>query len=916
MVKKPSYRLNLDPHPASAQNSQPKKQSYSLNIGSKPVTQYSTTYREKELEEMTTYQLREICNKEKIIKGITNQLNRYELIETILRYRGEKETLLISKPKDGGWERLQEMLNRKIGGQLKDEGTIRNPAKLIAYDDLDMTLFDRYQVEIDHEKKDGVSHAIVNRLGESNVLLVGEENEICGIFNLISDGQDTPKYYLCKSAEIGLQMKQHRHYSLLYFEKKESDFLYNTYYDIEQKNTGVLNYYKVPLVDIEVRHAEVTEAILCIDFGTSNTAAGAYLDYGYVTKHNNHDIANHGIVLDAINVVQFMDNSKSEKVWSPLLPTVVSVADCSNENDIQLQFGYEAQKANRVKYYDETFSIFFEIKRWINNYHALQEVTDKKGNVAMVERAYIIREYLKYVVRCAEQRFKCKFKTLHITSPVKQKRQFAQMFKEVLPEYELETEHMLDEGTAVLYNTIANLIEKNRYYDGERLSALIIDCGGGTTDLSSCSFTITNDSVAYNVDIETTYENGDTNFGGNNITYRIMQYIKVLFATHYMNKECAKIDELIPVASEDVFRYVDEYGKDAVYENLEREYEAAEKIIPTKFKNYENHTRDEYFMVKNNFYFLFDIADKLKKQFYMSDGVIRNRFQSNYEQEDEDLKITRIERWNLVVYNEGRLTYNHNFPDIIFNIKEIELLLKADIYDIVNKFLLDFYMDRTLEEFSIIKLTGQSCRIDIFREALKEFIPGKNIEFKHHKNDDASITELKLSCVKGAIQYINARKIGYTNVALEYCMPMIPYSITGFTHENKEKQLIYSLDREQRCGYLSRNRGIRQLELLLKDGSGKLKFRYTYNNYEKDYVPVTYEEIQEQYADYAEYIIQDDTDNIADSEVKFFVFAAKDQWGFFIVPITRQGTQLYLGREEFYGFENDIWEVDFFDGTK
>ena len=115
---------------------------------------------------------------------------------------------------------------------------------------------------------------------------------------------------------------------------------------------------------------------------------------------------------------------------------------------------------------------------------------------------------------------------------------------------------------------------------------------------------------------------------------------------------------------------------------------------------------------------------------------------------------------------------------------------------------------------------------------------------------------------------------------------------------------------------MSRNRGIRQLELLLKDGSGKLKFRYTYNNYEKDYIPVTYEEIQEKYADYAEYIIQDDTDNIADTEVKFFVFAAKDQWGFFTVPITRQGTQLYLGREEFYGFENDIWEVDFFDGTK
>lgn len=196
------------------------------------------------------------------------------------------------------------------------------------------------------------------------------------------------------------------------------------------------------------------------------------------------------------------------------------------------------------------------------------------------------------------------------------KRQYNLMFKDLLPEYEIDTQHMLDEGTAVIYNTIHNLIEK-KYYDGERISALIIDCGGGTTDLSSCNFVIENDSVSYRVDIETTYENGDTNFGGNNITYRIMQYIKIMFAAFYSQGKSVRIDDIIQVASEDIFRYVDEFGRDAVYEYLEKAYDEAESIIPTKFKNYENRTRDEYFMVKNNFYFLFDIADRMKKQFYM-----------------------------------------------------------------------------------------------------------------------------------------------------------------------------------------------------------------------------------------------------------------------------------------------------------
>lgn len=893
-----------------------KKPGYSLNIDSKPIVNHSRTYRQKELEEMTTFQLREICTKEKIIKGITNPLNRYELMETIIRYRGEKETLLIHKFCEGGYERIEQIIQKKLGSVLKDEGTIRNPARFIVYNDLDMSLYDQYQVEIDHQKKDDISKAVVNRLGESNVLLVGENNELCGIFNLVGDGKTPEKFYLCKGKDIQLQMKNHRHYSLLYFEKKESDYLYNTYYDIKQANISVLHYYKIPLADIEVRTSEETEAILSIDFGTSNTTAGTYLDYHYIPNPDSQGILNGRNVLDAINIVQFLDTTKGEKEWSPLLPTAVSVLDCSDPEHVQYQFGYEAKKANKIKYYDETFSIFYEIKRWVNSYEQQQEITDKQGHIASVCRKEIIREYLLYVIRCAQQRFKCRFRKLHLTSPVKLKAQFSKMFCEILPEYEIETEQMLDEGTAVVYNTIANLIEKQRFYDNEVLSALIIDCGGGTTDLSSCSFSIHNDAVAYDVAIKTTYENGDTNFGGNNITYRIMQYIKIMFATYYSANKTVKINDLITVPTEDVFRYVDEYGKEKVYETLEQEYDKAEAIIPTKFKHYENRTREEYFMVKNNFYFLFDIADQLKKQFYISDSVIRNRFQSNYEQEDEDLKITRIERWNLVVNTGERLEYNHSFPDVIFNIKEIELLLKADIYEIVNKFLYEFYRNNTLSSYSIIKLTGQSCRIDIFREALKEFIPGRNIEFKYHGNDTTSITELKLACVKGAIQYVNASKIGYTNVSLAYCTPMIPYSVSGFTHENQEKMLIYSLDQEQRYGFLSRNKSISHLELFLKDGSGKLQHRYSYQNDYREYHPVLYEEIAEKYAEYAHYIIQDDTDDIVDTEVKFFVFAANDQWGFYLLPIVREGNQLFMGREEFYTFENDVWEVDFFDGTK
>ena len=889
---------------------------YSLHLDNSPVKQFTNTYHKKDLEEMTTYQLRDICTKEMIIKGIANPLNRYELIETILRYRGEKDALLIRRTSEGGYERVSKLLEHKRGTRLNDEGTIHNPAKLVLYRDLDLTLYDRYHVGIDRSKKNDISKVVINHLVESNVLLVNESGEICSFLNLVSDGGEPEQYYLEKDGAQPILDHTNKFYYLMFFNKKESDIIYNVYYNLEQKQNVILNYYLIPLVDLEIRDVENTEAILSIDFGTSNTTAGAYLDYGYITHHDSNDLLNGGIKLDDINIVQFLDTSRDRKTWVPMLPTMVCVADCRDVDDIEYHFGYKAQKDTRIKYYDETFSMFYEIKRWVNSYDQMQEIIDKNGNTMQVKRGNIIREYLLYVIRCAEQQFKCRFKHLHLTSPVKLKRQYNKMFSELLYEYDIDTKHMLDEGTAVVYNSIHNLISKKRFESGQEEAALIIDCGGGTTDLASCRFVIDNDRVSYKVDIETTYENGDTNFGGNNITYRIMQYIKIMFAAHYTNQETVHIDDIIQVASEDIFRYVDEFGKDEVYRGLDEAYAAAENVIPTQFKNYENRTRDEYYMVKNNFYFLFDIADKMKKKFYASDGIVRNRFQSSFEKEDEDLKITQIDRWNLVVRENGQLVYNHNFPDVVFNIKEMELLLKADIYSIVDKFLSDFYKNRMLDEFSMIKLTGQSCRIDIFREALKEFVPGKSIEFRQQTKGKNDISELKLTCVKGAIQYVNARKMGFTDVRLYYQMPAIPYSVSGYTHDNEEIMLIYCLDRTQISGYLSRNCDIRQLELFLKDGSGNLKYRYTYDNRQTGYKQATYEEIIENYSGYEECILQDDVDVIEENEVKFFVFAAKDQWGFFLVPIMRKDDWLWLGQDAFFEFENQNWEMSYFDGTK
>ncbi|UHA76123.1 molecular chaperone [Paenibacillus sp. 481] len=867
--------------------------------------QHITKYTREQLLEMTTLELRNICFKEKLIEGMANRLDREEILQIILKFRSADDHLLISSYKKGGFERVEAAINKYLRTPLSDVGNISIPARMTLYTGLKIGKLDNYRVEI----SSGIT--------ESNVLLVNEHDELCGILNVIEDGRKAGSFYLATEHEIELRKTANKNYSLLFFRKQDSDYVYKSYYQEHPLPPANLYYCKVPISDLEIRELETTDAVLAIDFGTSSTTAGAYLDNRYISAPCDNDLLNGRVKLNSINYVVFPEEiSKGDEEWIEMLPTVVSVADCTDPTDVRFNVGYEALKFAKRNGYSGLATVFHGLKRWVNHYEKTEEVMDGHGNTAVITRSDMLRAYMKVVIQTAEHQFKCRFKYLHISSPVKMKVQFIQMFTKILHEYQIETDDALDEGMAVLFNTIANQIEKNSYLDGEEYKALVIDCGGGTTDLSSCSFSIEDGHMSYRLDIHTSYENGDTNFGGNNITYRIMQFMKIVFVEYYINKRSVTdIDDIIDIPGTDIYRHVDEFGVGAVYEQLELHYQAAERMLPTRFKQYENRTRDEYHRVRNNFYFLWELAEEMKKEFFRKTGMLRNRFNDTHaQQDDHDLKVTTIDRWTLSLQKEGKFIDVHDFPDVIFTIKEINQLIRADIYDVVRKFLEEFYQDGSLQQFSIIKLTGQSCRIDMFKEALKEFVPGRSIEFRQKAEDGGKVPELKLACLRGVLRYLSAKKAGTIEASITNHAPVVPYSVTAFTHSRQEKILIAHQEKlDQVYGYISRPINVVEMEIYLKDSTDQMLHKYVCTNDMSSYEAVLYEDIVKRFGTK---IDQDDTDSITNGEVKFFVFSDEQNWGFYVVPIARQHEQLYLGEKTFFPFENDLSELDFFDGLK
>lgn len=392
--------------------------------------------------------------------------------------------------------------------------------------------------------------------------------------------------------------------------------------------------------------------------------------------------------------------------------------------------------------------------------------------------------------------------------------------------------------------------------------------------------------------------------------------MKIVFSNYYSRGTSVyDIDTLIDIPGKDIYRYVDDYGVEAVYEQFEKAFREAEDIIPTRFKEYENRTRDEYLRVRNNYYFLWEMAEEMKKEFFRKTGILRSRFYSEKDlQQESDLNVTAVDRWCLSLVENNQFKDVYDYPNVFFNIKEINHLIKADIYDIVREFLEEFYENGQLSEYSIIKLTGQSCKIDAFREALKEFVPGRSIEFRQKADNVGKVPELKLSCLRGALRYLNAKKIGMIETNVTNHAPVVPYAVSAFTHNRQEKLLISSLERlNQIHGSISRPWGVTEVEFFLTGSDNQTPYKYIYINRKEDFTPTLYENIAAQYQDK---IPQDETDSITNGEVKFFVFAAEDHWGFHVVPVARREEQLFVGNKAFFAFETELSELDFFDGLK
>lgn len=858
------------------------------------VRKQYTYYREEDLRGMTLMQLRDVMESEGIVDPALDRLDNDELINRILLFRGSREPFLISGYAKSKMDQLQREL-KKTKLQALPHDRINVPSKISVYDGMDTGFFDDYRVSW-QKNLDGV-----------NAFVVDQEMTICAVMRVMSvPGRDD--LYLFRLAEFPCHEAQVRDYRLMLCPLNTSDEMTYTY---TGEATGLpleISAYLIPLLGFEVCIPRETSMPLAIDFGTTNTAAGMYVSKSFFSQIETH--MQPGLIQpDSINYLRFL-TQKGEIV--PILPTTIGVERIESGH-IRYSYGFDAEGMSARGYLGSGLCVFNDIKRWVAAYDETETLTDSSGRQAVMPRKQIIQAFLEHIIRSAEHQFKCRFKKLFLSYPVKQRERFIALYREILDGYELLEDDMFDEGIAVLYSVIGTLIDEKKFRDNTTHNALILDCGGGTTDQSSASFKIRKGKVAFDIDIETAYENGDTDFGGNNLTFRIMQLLKIE-AARLIGGKGAILSELVFKFSFDLYRAVDDHGRDAVYQELEQAYADAETVIPTRFKEYEYGAggRDEYYRVYNNFHYLFHLAEQVKKAFFDNDQILRIVVASEPQREQTDTVFLPAQKWKLSTKlpgAAGSLTVQKQFPIVSINTHQVRAVFKADIYDIIRRFVGRLYEEKTLSRYKIVKLTGQSCKIELFRDALKEFVPG--VLIRQGQSLQANHYQLKLTCLEGSIRYLRDKTLGYARVNISSGQPALPYVLTAFTHDGEPVTLIHSLDRDRVSGMVSRHIAATEVDLTLSDTRGNQKYVYTITCSPKEFTHVTYDKIEETHGIH---IPQAEVDDIENDSVRYFVWADTGQWGFSIVPVSRKNEELYMGSQQLHSFENESWMVNYFDG--
>lgn len=812
------------------------------------------TYTLDELNCMGTFMLRDICVREKIMTRSASldakRLGREALIELLYRYRGKKEESLLEDFPAESVDLLRRLAKRADAAAEK----LELPSKI--------------------ELKNGIplleDEDVLVRHGFEGEYFLGlwedGEGDILAVFEVRGNRMSLSPGRISKKLLAGL----YRDVSVLLFDAPSSLRAVQAYNSQkwDQATERGLIAAKTRLPILSIVEAQDSEEPLVIDFGAGNTSAASQQQ-------------------DRILSVRFQGGSL-------LCPSTAAVERCGRDQ-VHFRFGFEALSLIRRDGYGSAMTFLHNLKLYLFEERPL-EVCDHDGNAATVSSDTVLREFFRYIICLAKAEHGRNYKKITFLTPEKRGSLALSRLQKLLPEYEVAD--ACSESLNSVYQKIMETIGDR----GDLLSAgappggmdpeweeqsriLAFHCGAGASSLVACEYGIENTNVAYKVGLKHQYLNGDSGFGGNNLTCLIFMYLKIRVSQEIRGVEEEILDE--PFAQ--AYSYVDQYGSTGkVYERFIRLYEEAEGTVPTKFGLFEERQP----LKRQNFYRLWFLAEHMKTAFFSGNPL------SLIKLPDQFAEFSAVNG----VFPDGIREYRLDFS---VQKAEVEMVIAPEIYRIVKSFI-----EPLCDEYGIlsgyqIRFTGLCCHIPVFRDALREFTVGRRA-----RTGAGTLHRLKLRAMEGAVFRDQLQKNGRIIPKMTEMEAAVSYLVNVTSHDGNMVQIVSGAG-SQDCifGYVMRHGATRQVDFMVCDlfGSEVRKRQVALNIHA--FQEMGYDLFFNVYPMFREH--QGDFDSIGEEEIRLFVFR-EENWDFCVLPAARQAGRLRVGNVSRFLFDDE--SADYFSG--
>lgn len=550
---------------------------------------------------------------------------------------------------------------------------------------------------------------------------------------------------------------------------------------------------------------------LCMDFGTSFSTCAMSIN---PAKSSQLACFKANDKPASLYYTQFQ--SDADGSMKRVVPSVMALKRLKGDDEAEWLFGYDA--LNWVKNKPEKGSFISDIKSRLLNLEKSERIYDQEGKSREFTNREIARAFLNFLVESSKRHFGVDFKSLHITTPVIypdiQRRAYEAILKEDLGFSRLKNK--LDEARAPLYHFLADKVESS--WNAERtesrekpeetqdsseiktpvrtpkpkLSYLIIDCGGGSTDATLVRdirlLRPTRAGGGLVMKTEEPKPAGNPDFGGTNLTELLFHYIKMRLLAKLRPEEfkvldsCLEnpadylIDSLIDSQDQNIFwelyslaQATEDKDGDAIplkqhefaYRRFEEISKKMERIFPTDADRNLEQDQQTWEKINHNRNTLLQLAEQLKVAIYATDAP-----------KDINIKdlpnIPAISFWQtdpktgeLAHFDESELG-----DGLVFRTYELNKLFRPIIFKEISRILrqLDVQGDlsRSQDLFNV-RFVGQSTNIPLFNEALAFFVPRAMIEEDQRKsrNEGSSrfhpilAEEKKICCVTGAASFLD-----------------------------------------------------------------------------------------------------------------------------------------------------------------